>query len=74
MDISEIVNNWEDIFYITEEDGKFYAVFKHNDKKLNNISPCKYKVYAESLAYNWCYQPINQKEIIDIMMELAICD
>jgi PHD/YefM family antitoxin component YafN of YafNO toxin-antitoxin module len=61
-----------DIFKIVEEDGKFYAVFKHNDQKLNPLSPCEWAVYAESLAYNWCTRPENQKKILEVSAELYL--
>lgn len=62
----------EDLFYVVEEDGKFYAVFKHNNEKLNPLSPCEWAVYAESLAWNWCSRPENQKKILEIAAELYL--
>lgn len=64
--------NWEDLFDIVEKKNKFYAVFKHSGISLNELSPCKYKVYAESLAYNWANNKNNDKQIVEIMSELIL--
>lgn len=60
------------IFYFTETKEGHFAVFKHDGKVLNDLSPCEHLVYAESLAYNWMEKPQNQKKIADIMMELTL--
>lgn len=64
--------NWEDIFYILEENGRWFAVFKHNDVKLSVFSGSEWKVQAESVAFNWVNQKANEKLILDIIAELTI--
>lgn len=72
MTIEERETAIYDIFYFTETKEGHFAVFKHDGKVLNDLSPCEYLVYAESLAYNWMEKPQNQKKIADIMMELTL--
>lgn len=64
--------NWEDIFDIVECERGFYVVFKHNDMKLNDLRPCKWRVYAESLAFNWVHSHKNEKAVLDIISELTL--
>ena len=63
---------WEAIFYIVKEGKKYYAVFRHDNSKLNPITPCKHHVYAESLAFNWVHKDINKKRMAEIMIELTL--
>lgn len=64
--------DWEVVFDIVEENSRFYAVFKHSGEKLNSLSPCVWRVYAESLAYNWCHNLKNEKKVLDIVTELSL--
>lgn len=64
--------NWEDIFYIVETKNGFYVVFKHDDTRLNEITPCKYRTYAESVAFNWVNSHKHEKQVLDIISELTL--
>jgi hypothetical protein len=64
--------NWEDIFDIVETKNGFFAVFKHDGRTLNTFSPCKHRVYAESIAFNWVNSHKNEKKVLDIISELTL--